>query len=673
MAAKIGETSEKSLYTYLKRRIDELEEKQATSQGSDQEIKQEIDMLKQRMQRLEDQGVSDEVKQGIKDDVKESVEDDVKGDIHQEVAQETAAVEEEVRDELGQQAPLKHKAADHYDHSKAGSNPSGSSLSLDHDIQPTRIDVMMLLAMGLHLIDYAYMGIDLSQLPLKLVLYAVLGLTSYFVLEGGERGLGKRQALRHYTALTALSAFFFPLITSAFSQFVPDTVLQEVQAARLLLAWYPLYYLAVRGVARHKSYSSVQGWLGGFISPVTLVKRFYIALILFAIINVGLASVVTETASDLDNQLGDTPRLNPSRGFERVYSFFYDGFNKSVTSVSDFITERVNDTARFVQDPLGTGYETQVEDNILGVEVNMEKQNARSVVRRFEGDQYNLQAAIQYSSQYELESPARFICELVNSEGDVVRQYELDSQVLGGSATNSVFKTCSFDDLSTDDRSTARYTVKMRSVLPFRTQAATEYYFASDDFARDPAQAQQYRSNVQDLDADTADAITTEGPVKLKTSNDLVNLPVVVSEDANKMFPYGFSLEATQGEIRNITRVEMDIPEYFAVNETPTCQYAEGGANHLGVPRPGYKKIVFDEYLYINRNEEPYASCNLVFDSKFYDELIWSEDTIQPVTFSVIADYTYEMEVEQDLVVEERVLAPNEVDDTRGSNNESVA
>ena len=244
--------------------------------------------------------------------------------------------------------------------------------------------------------------------------------------------------------------------------------------------------------------------------------------------------------------------------------------------------------------------------------------------------------------------------------------------VLGGCETNSVFKTCSFGNLSADGQSTARYTVRMRSILPFRTQAATEYYFASDEFARDPAQRNQYRSEVQSLEADKADAITTEGPVKLKTSNDLIDLPVVVSDESHKTFPYGFSLESKQGDIVNVTHVEMDIPSYFTVEETPTCQITSSPSRTIQDPRDNYQKIGFDNYLYINRNDQPYAACNIQYDPGTYDQLIWSEDTIQPVTFSVIAEYMYEMEVEQELIVEERVLAQEEVNASGGKANDSL-
>lgn len=580
-------------------------------------------------------------------------------DIEDEIEKKGDKIKKEINSSVGESNLTGHEA-DHQDH-------RGSS-QVGYD-RMGRAKLLVLLGMIIHVVDYWYLSLDYNFLPLRMIMYILFALMSYISLEAGKGGLSKRRALRHYTVVVAGATFAFPVLLALLSQVVSETVLQEVRAAQVLVAWFPLYYLLVRGVDSAKQYAGLWDWTKDFINPVKLVKRFYVGLLVFAILNVGLSPTVANAADQADQQLPDAPRLDPWQGVQRIGGVFVGGAQNFYRETTSALVQSLNNTRNFVEDPLGKEYETDVDNNLLGVEVSMEPQGGERRVTRYEGEEYNLQVAVQYASQYELNEQATFVCELVNRKGTVVRQKTIREETLGGTATNSLFKTCTFGNLSVGKGSQTAYTARMRAIMPFRTEAATEYYFVSQDFARDPATRAEYRQQVSDKQADSADAITTNGPVKLKTSNDNIRLPILVSDSADKQFPYGFSLEATQGEIVNVTHVEIDIPEYFEVEEGPTCKYDEDGSiDPIQEPREGYKKVILDEYLTINQNNEPYAACNILYNNESFDNVIFSPDIIQPITFNVIADYDFELTAEKELIVEEPVIAQE-----GGNNNETTA
>jgi hypothetical protein len=560
--------------------------------------------------------------------------------------------------------------ADHVNHSSSGSH------KLDMDLFGSSANWMMFLAIALHLADKFFFSTSLATTPLRLSLYVLFAFLSYLILESGENGLSARQAVIEYTAVTAIAVFLFPvinvIITSLPGVGLVDFIREYLAFLKLAIMPWPIYYITIRGMNQtiHKDGPAK---IGAYLTtPVKWPKVFYAVLTISLVLYVLTTMPLQEQAARLDQNLPATSALRAGTGFTVLTDVVTTGAAGFYNDTRDLIQGNVNQAQEFIRDPLGSGYQAEVEDNRLGVEVSVEPwydgQGGTRTVQ--EGDDFNFQNSIQYSSEQGLPANITVVCELLNQRGDIVRSKTIQGRTLGGSNTNSYVETCTFNNMSTiNDRQTS-YTARMSIVFPFRTQATTEYYFASASLQ--DTQPARYDSQVDTLDADEADAQTTAGPIKLATANDRINMPVTVSEDTGKLFPYGFNLQSRQGEIVNITWVEMAIPSYFTVQEGPTCQIDQDQSlDPLRQPKDGYQKIIFDDYLTLNQNDQPYAACNILYDESSYGDLIFSQDTIQPVTFSVTAEYNYKQSIEQRLTVEPRVLAQQ--NQTGGTNEARTA
>lgn len=663
----------------------------------DDEQQSRDDQIQEHSTQPEAEELREETMEELHDriDSAEEQADDAEDEAHQaedeaeeaqDEAEEAEEEAEEAEDEAsggegGDEGPKNPYYADHVDHAKQKASQAWSRAT-DMDYQFGTACVLVGLAAIIHVYDtYSLPANVYGHIRYRLLMYMVLAIMSWWSLDRKSGyGLPLYKAIQDYSILVFLSVFFWPIIAVGIGLigFADQRQLMRyLEIARWLLAWFPLYYLWFRGFDYELHGSRVSKFFKFIVSPVKLVKWSYIVIIFASLFSFALSSPVMEAAEQADDQLPAAPTVDRMTGPRFVYNTVTGGIGNVFTVTKEFITMQMNKTRSFVRDPLGSGYQADVDENHLGVEVDLVRPPNQGSQRIRPGDDASMTATVRLKSEEELVEPVRIRCQLLE-DGEVVRKWwegEVEQRRLpmGGSRAPSISQTCEFKDVQAPDLAedaSKSYTARMQAVFPFVTQAYTEYYFVSTRLSNNPARRDEYRQQLDELNVDSVDAKTTTGPVTLATRNDEVLTPQPIKlnpdQQAPTRFLYGFVLKTGKGDIRSLDKVEMHIPEYLEAEQSDRCRFTTNPGETEGFDlassmdaevKRSYKRLFFDEFLYLNQRSDPYGACNIIVGPEDYDDIITSPNLITPITFSVVAKYDYMLSVERDIIVEGATLA----------------
>ncbi len=187
------------------------------------------------------------------------------------------------------------------------------------------------------------------------------------------------------------------------------------------------------------------------------------------------------------------------------------------------------------------------------------------------------------------------------------------------------------------------YTAVMGASFNFETWAYITETFVSRDTI------EQYSAQRQDVNTAldiprTATAVYTNGPVMLGVSAD--EQPLDIDPEAREPLQrrFGFTLDNrwNQGEIGEVESIDVLVPEPFKLEEcypvepTSKQEAEQGGA----VTRYTFTKGIQTDARYNYRS----VTCKLALPSKQAAEEVLAFGEKTPVTFVVIARYTYQLE-----------------------------
>lgn len=443
-----------------------------------------------------------------------------------------------------------------------GGKGSSSSKTPSNPSNPGKFfsEMLMLVALGIHLIDVFYLGasIDRGPIQIRVFMYFALVLTTVGITEGFSV-----HAIKRHIGVAAIPVFLIPLLGHLANLFgaSPD-VTDKIAGFTLLLPIYA-FYLLKRPYLNYKLIGDTRTkrFFSAFILPSGWL-RIFIVILTVAIISevlVASAGIAGEGAGAAGFQgTGFSPRevLGGARDilvspFERLIDFI-----RSVgPGVSNIYDDLYNQT-------LGAYYTGQVEQNKEQTGAFIRDFNPLGTL--FEGVPVELVATVQLRSFVEKVNISTS-CYAVNTRDNTRIQGNTSPELIENVFRNNYLSvSCRFDHLSE-----GRYDVFFTADFNFETWAYTTLTFMDRDFLSDLYSDFVDVNREFDINTRTR-TIFTSGPVMLGM-NDGRDLPISLStnrEEQDNLVTIGLTLDerhqpGASGKIRNVEYFQIRAPEEF--------------------------------------------------------------------------------------------------------------
>lgn len=519
-----------------------------------------------------------------------------------------------------------------------GGSSSGAAPSNPTDPGKFFSEMLMLVALAIHLIDVFYLGasIDRGPIQIRVFLYFALVLTTIGITEGFSVS-----AIRRHIGVAAIPVFAIPLLGNLANLLgaSPD-VTDKIAGFTLLLPIYAFYLLKrpylnyeLLGNTRTKRFFSAfilpSGWL-----------RIFIVILTIAIISevlVASASMAGEGAGAAGFEgTGFSPRevLAGARDilispFQRVIEFI-----KSIgPGVSNIYEDLYNQT-------LGEYYRGEVEQNKerTGAFIN----DFKPIGTLFEGVPVELVATIQIRSFVERVNIST-ACHAISSRNDNVIEGNTSPELIENVFRNNYLSvSCRFDHLPE-----GRYDVIFTADFNFETWAYTTLTFMDRDFLSDLYSDFVDVNREFDINARTR-TIFTSGPVMLGM-NDGRDLPIALStsnDGTENLVTLGITIDdryqaGASGRIRNVNAFQIRAPEEFQLIEEYCAIPGRGGIVTEEDELEGYNVHTFD----ITHTPGIYTtvSCNSRISPSGARSILNDPSGKRDVTIVGTAIYDYEM------------------------------